>query len=85
MSRRTLYSTTWYCFPEKLTGAPWGKALHAKLAEMYERHSAKLSDGALAPAKLAAANETLFALGRYWNELLNSPARTLRDDSRLRA
>ena len=62
-----------------------GKALHAKLAEMYERHSAKLSDGALAPAKLAAANETLFALGRYWNELLNSPARTLRDDSRLRA
>ena len=62
-----------------------GKDLHAKLAQMFERHSAKLPDGALAPAKLAAISETLFSLGRYWNEILNSPARNLRDDSRLRA
>lgn len=62
-----------------------GKALHAKLAEMFERHSAKLGDGALAPAKFAGVNETLHSLGRYWNEILNSPARTLGEDSRLRA
>ncbi len=62
-----------------------GKGLHAKLAQMFERHSGKLSDGALAPAKIGGANETLHALGRYWNEILNSPARTLRDNARLNA
>lgn len=62
-----------------------GKALHTKLADMFERHSAKLTDGALAPDKLAAAGQTLYALGRYWNEILNAPARTLRDDTKLRA
>jgi DNA-binding MarR family transcriptional regulator len=62
-----------------------GKALHVKLAEVFTRHSSKLTDGNLAPAKLAATYESLQSLGRYWNEVLNSPARTLSADSRLRA
>ena len=62
-----------------------GKNLHVKLAEMFARHSSKLTDGNLAPAKLAATYESLQSLGRYWNEVLNSPARTLSSDSRLRA
>ena len=62
-----------------------GKNLHVKLAEMFARHSSKLTDGNLAPAKLAATYESLQSLGRYWNEVLNSPARTLSNDSRLRA
>ena len=62
-----------------------GKALHVKLAEMFARHSGKLTDGNLAPAKLAATYDSLHSLGRYWNEVLNSPARTLSSDSRLRA
>ena len=62
-----------------------GKELHAKLADMFKRHSEKLTDGNLAPAKLAATYDSLYSLGRYWNEVLNSPARTLGNDARLRA
>jgi DNA-binding MarR family transcriptional regulator len=62
-----------------------GKALREKLVEMFDRHMAKLTDGALAQPKLASVNESLFALGRYWNELLNSPAHAARTDVRMRA
>ena len=61
-----------------------GKALREKIATMFTRHSGKLSDGALAPARVTSANESLWALGRFWNEILNSPARS-GEDVRLRA
>jgi DNA-binding MarR family transcriptional regulator len=61
-----------------------GKALREKIAAMFSRHSGKLSDGALAPARVVSANESLWALGRFWNEILNSPARA-GEDVRLRA
>ena len=62
-----------------------GKGLREKIAAMFERHGGKLSDGALAPAKIAACNETLWALGRFWNEVLNAPARHNQEDVRMRA
>lgn len=62
-----------------------GKALREKVAAMFGRHAAKLSDGALAPARVTSANESLWALGRFWNEILNSPARNAGEDVRLRA
>jgi DNA-binding MarR family transcriptional regulator len=62
-----------------------GKALREKIAAMFDRHGGKLTDGALAPVKITAANETLVALGRYWNEILNSPARNVSGEVRLRA
>ena len=62
-----------------------GKALREKLVVMFDRHMGKLTDATLAQAKLAGTNETLWALGRFWNEILNSPARTTQEDVRLRA
>jgi DNA-binding MarR family transcriptional regulator len=63
-----------------------GKALRDKIAAMFERHATKLGDGNLAPAKITGTNETLWALGRFWNEILNSPAlAAARDDVRMRA
>jgi len=62
-----------------------GKALREKMVAMFDRHTAKLADGALAAPKIEAANETLWALGRFWNEVLNSPAHAVRNDVRLRA
>lgn len=62
-----------------------GKGLRDKIAAMFERHGGKLSDGALAPVKIAGCNETLWALGRFWNEILNAPARLSPEDVRLRA
>ena len=62
-----------------------GKALRVKLVEMFDRHMAKLTDGALSQAKLGGVSESLFALGRYWNEILNSPAYAARPEMRMRA
>lgn len=61
-----------------------GKALREKIAAMFSRHAGKLSDGALAAARVTSANESLWALGKFWNEILNSPARA-GEDVRLRA
>jgi DNA-binding MarR family transcriptional regulator len=63
-----------------------GRALRVKIAEMYNRHAADLTKGSLNEAKLTAATEALWGLGRFWNEILNSPARVLRSaEVKLRA
>lgn len=63
-----------------------GRELRAKIAEMYDRHAADLTKGPLTDAKLTAATEALWGLGRFWNEILNSPARVLRSaEVKLRA
>ena len=62
-----------------------GRALREKIVAMYQQHSVDLTRGPLDAAKLGAANEALWALGRFWNEILNSPARVLGTEVKLRA
>ncbi|MGB8275006.1 MAG: winged helix DNA-binding protein [Alphaproteobacteria bacterium] len=62
-----------------------GRQLRDKIAAMYQRHAADLTKTAGSEGKITAANEALWSLGRFWNEILNSPARIVRPEGKLSA
>ena len=53
-----------------------GKKLRDKIALMYSRHQERLPRADLSEERLAAMNETLRTLGRFWSNILSQRSDT---------